>query len=88
LRRKKAENSNCHSEELATRNLKHPLLLIISFYEEIPRCARDDNSDFLRKHQFCLRAYGRKFFWRTAVPEGTAARRLEFLIKNRKSAFY
>jgi hypothetical protein len=46
---KKAENSHCHSEELATRNLKHSLLLYISFYKEIPRCARDDNSDFLRR---------------------------------------
>jgi hypothetical protein len=54
-RRKKAENSHCHSEELATRNLKNPLLLYISFYEEIPRCARDDNSDFLRKHHFLTR---------------------------------
>jgi hypothetical protein len=56
LRRKKAENSHCHSEELATRNLKHPLLLHISFYEEIPRCARDDNSDFLRKHHLSATA--------------------------------
>jgi len=44
-------NSHCHSEEIATRNLKHLLLLYISFYKEIPRCARDDNSDFLRRHQ-------------------------------------
>jgi len=43
---KKAENSQCHSEELATKNLKPPLLLCISFYEKIPRCARDDNSNF------------------------------------------
>jgi hypothetical protein len=32
-------------------NLNYSLLLYISFYEEILRCARDDNSDFLRRHQ-------------------------------------
>jgi hypothetical protein len=31
---KKAENSHCHSEELATRNLKHSLLLYIDNFQE------------------------------------------------------
>jgi len=33
---------------------KYLLLLYISFYEGILRCARDDNSDLLRRHQLYI----------------------------------